>query len=158
MSLQKSVNTQCPVCKHAYRVKPKVVGHRARCSKCDAVFRVAAGFNPPTEEDILRWLSEADNRDEVVRPRVVGRREDNARPRAVERGEDIAHPRLVEQGEDIARPRVVRPRESPAQETPPQPPPAEAAPDPRPASDAAPVIRREVPDLDASVAVFQKSA
>ena len=94
------VKTRCPLCAAQYDVRTSAVGHRARCAKCNAVFRVAplqstqanetgppnhthqATINDrpqneppkrfPTEEDVLRWLNEADNEDEVaVRPRII---------------------------------------------------------------------------------------
>ena len=40
MSAQLKIKTRCPVCKAAYAVPNHTVGHRARCPKCDSVFRV----------------------------------------------------------------------------------------------------------------------
>lgn len=53
-----TIKTRCPTCRGTYTVPAKAAGHRATCSKCKSVFRVAE-YNPhPTEDDILRWLNE----------------------------------------------------------------------------------------------------
>ena len=110
------VKTRCPVCAARYDVRTATVGRRARCAKCDSVFRVAAcrpaGSNGthhaaqvvhvastvvrvtstkdqsnqvkrriPTEDDVLRWLDEAqdeEDRELAVRPRVIS--DANTRP------------------------------------------------------------------------------
>lgn len=82
------------MCEANYGVSAGAVGHRAHCSKCDSVFRVtelipANHKNPylPTEEDILRWLSEDRDRDDLpVRPRIV----DGATAKAVVENDNIA--------------------------------------------------------------------
>ena|SRR5687767_3048068 len=56
----KTVKTKCPLCEKKYNVPASSVGHRARCSACNGVFRVAQrSTGHPSEDDILRWLSEA---------------------------------------------------------------------------------------------------
>lgn len=69
------IKTRCPQCRAKYRVPVRSLGHRARCVKCNTVFRVRAevAAKPvPSEDDILRWLNE-DNDDEFLgaRPRLV---------------------------------------------------------------------------------------
>ena len=67
------------MCEAKYCVPVDAVGHRAHCSKCDSVFRVAQlpasnHKNPfsPTEDDIIRWLSEGRDKDDLpVRPRII---------------------------------------------------------------------------------------
>ena len=73
------IKTRCPVCEAKYRVPVSAVGHKAHCTKCETVFRVTELVpdnhkNPylPTEEDIIRWLSEGGDQDDIpVRPRLV---------------------------------------------------------------------------------------
>lgn len=68
MSTQGKVSTHCPVCNTAYQVPDRSVGHRAHCPKCDSTFRVAVqAIHRPTEDDILRWLTEGDERDDLPR-------------------------------------------------------------------------------------------
>jgi predicted Zn finger-like uncharacterized protein len=51
MSAQLKIKTRCPVCKAAYAVPNHTVGHRARCPKCDSVFRVLVpGVQPAKPE------------------------------------------------------------------------------------------------------------
>ncbi len=51
MSAQMKIKTHCPVCKTAYQVPDSSVGHRARCPKCDSVFRVVIpGVQKPAAE------------------------------------------------------------------------------------------------------------
>lgn len=51
MSAQSKIKTRCPVCKAAYAVPNHTVGHRARCPKCDSVFRVLVpGVQPAKPE------------------------------------------------------------------------------------------------------------
>lgn len=62
MTMEAKVKTRCPICAAKYRVPRKAVGHRAKCLQCKATFRVgqveSPRLRPPTEEDILAWLSE----------------------------------------------------------------------------------------------------
>lgn len=51
MSAQTKIKTRCPVCKAAYAVPHNSVGHRARCPKCDSVFRVVIpGVQQPAKD------------------------------------------------------------------------------------------------------------
>ena len=104
MSAQTKIQTRCPVCKTAYALPSKSVGHRARCPKCDSVFRVLVpgvqptkaqpqpppevtthrpadvaedraaeaahrhrepGRNGASDDDIVAWLMEGSERDDV---------------------------------------------------------------------------------------------
>lgn len=62
MTAEANVKTRCPICSAKYRVPVTAVGHRAQCGQCKATFRVgkveSSRRRPPTEEDILAWLSE----------------------------------------------------------------------------------------------------
>jgi hypothetical protein len=78
MSTKLTIHTQCPVCSRRYDVPAKAVGHRARCTGCHSQFRVRERPRHPTEDDILRWLSEAEEPDVIEQPEIVGRREDHA--------------------------------------------------------------------------------
>ena len=51
MSAQTKIKTRCPVCKAAYAVPNNSVGHRARCPKCDSVFRVLVPGVQPAEAE-----------------------------------------------------------------------------------------------------------
>ena len=64
--------TRCPACRSMYLVILEAVGHHARCKNCQARFRVEE-YNPhPTEDDILRWLSEGMEEYELhQRPRII---------------------------------------------------------------------------------------
>ena len=64
--------TRCPACRSQYLVIHEAVGHHARCKHCQARFRVEE-YNPhPTEDDILRWLSEGmDEYESHRRPRII---------------------------------------------------------------------------------------
>ncbi len=58
----------CPKCATRYRVLAEAVGHHVRCRACGTRFRVAETLSgPPTDDDILRWLREAEERDEAAR-------------------------------------------------------------------------------------------
>ena len=66
MSAQMKIKTRCPVCKAAYAVPNNSVGHRARCPKCDSVFRVVVpGVQQPgaqphlAPDDMAQSASEA---------------------------------------------------------------------------------------------------
>lgn len=75
MSADEKIRTRCPVCRTPYQVPNRSLGHRARCPKCDSVFRVVVqglgkpgtGAHPkkPTEDDILGWLMEGDETDDL---------------------------------------------------------------------------------------------
>ncbi len=64
--------TRCPVCRSKYQVTAEAVSHHARCKRCGTSFRVEE-YNPhPTEDDILRWLSEGSEESEYEHyPRVI---------------------------------------------------------------------------------------
>jgi len=82
MSAAMKIKTQCPVCKARFRVPARAVRHRARCSKCGAVFRVVEVKRPrvPTEEDIVQWLNEdLEEGDAPVSPRILSGGRDQAR-------------------------------------------------------------------------------
>lgn len=65
----------CPQCRTSYRVLAKAAGHHAQCRACGVTFRVVEKVShPPTEDDILRWLREADEKDDAA----VERWEDKA--------------------------------------------------------------------------------
>lgn len=78
MSTKPAIQTQCPVCTKRYDVPAAAIGHRAKCPKCRNVFRVVERLRRPTEEDILRWLSEVEEPDVLEPPPIIGRREDAA--------------------------------------------------------------------------------
>ncbi len=80
MSTKPAIQTQCPVCTKRYDVPAAAIGHRAKCPKCRNVFRVVERLRRPTEEDILRWLSEVEEPDVLEPPPIIGRREDAAKP------------------------------------------------------------------------------
>lgn len=89
MAAHAELRLRCPSCGTKYKVPANAVGHKVRCSKCHNLFRIAdsrgdshrppasktevapprstAPSQPvrakgtPSEEDILRWLSEADD-------------------------------------------------------------------------------------------------
>jgi hypothetical protein len=90
MAANQEFKVHCPTCGAKYKFAAAVAGRKARCTQCQTVFRVAsitptpkpaasseqtsaahvvhashAGI--PTEDDILRWLAEAD--DEAGRER-----------------------------------------------------------------------------------------
>lgn len=104
MSSAASLKTRCPVCSKKYEVPVSAAGHKARCTDCQTVFRVPSPpvsrldesmppasvttvssvqnrepsngrhAGPPTEEDIVRWLSEGaetEMDDTTPQPRVV---------------------------------------------------------------------------------------
>lgn len=57
----------CPKCKANYRVPPSALGHRARCTACASVFQIVERLRlPPSEDDILRWLREAEEHDDLM--------------------------------------------------------------------------------------------
>lgn len=100
MSAQVKIKAKCPLCEAVYKVPRQSLGHRARCVKCKAVFRVkeiptyqARYHHPPTEDDILSWLTEDLERDDMpVRPRVISERESGSLPKARPAAEPIASP------------------------------------------------------------------
>jgi hypothetical protein len=64
--------TRCPACRSKYLVILEAVGHHARCKNCQARFRVEEYNSHPTEDDILRWLSEGMEEYELSqRPRII---------------------------------------------------------------------------------------
>ncbi len=61
------ITCRCPTCRARYRVPSSALGRHARCRRCGGSFRVAETFaGPPTEDDILRWLREAEESDEAA--------------------------------------------------------------------------------------------
>lgn len=61
MASQADILIHCPHCQARYRLPVSSAGHRARCARCRQTFRIEAQpprFQPPTEDDILRWLCE----------------------------------------------------------------------------------------------------
>jgi len=91
MSGQVKIKTRCPVCHAKYRVPSRSMGHRARCSKCSTTFRVTELKDTlqPTEEDILKWLNEGmDSEDVPARPRVVSGGDSHVGPTPVGRPAD----------------------------------------------------------------------
>ncbi len=59
------ISCLCPKCKTKYRVPASAEGHHARCRACGATFRVVEKLlQPPTEDDILRWLRDAEEHSE----------------------------------------------------------------------------------------------
>jgi hypothetical protein len=63
----KRITCVCPQCRRSYRVLAKTTGRRARCGVCGMTFRVVTKIPPPpTEDDILNWLSEEEDQDEVT--------------------------------------------------------------------------------------------
>ena len=71
MSKPAVIQTQCPACQKSYSLPATASGQRARCAACGSVFTVEERFRLPTEDDILRWLNEAEEPDVVPPPRVV---------------------------------------------------------------------------------------
>lgn len=89
MAANAELKLRCPSCGTKYKVPAKAVGQKVRCAKCQNLFRITdsrgdshrpppvhvdsvpsrAPSSPPpvrpkgtpSEEDILRWLSEADD-------------------------------------------------------------------------------------------------
>jgi len=90
MAANAELKVRCPSCGAKYRFPAQAVGRKARCLKCRSVFRIADPRadshrlpsptqatsapprpnkaaregdlkRPPTEDDILRWLLEADD-------------------------------------------------------------------------------------------------
>jgi len=57
----------CPQCKANYQIPASALGHRAKCTTCGAVFRLNEYYaQPPSEEDILQWLREAEDREDAM--------------------------------------------------------------------------------------------
>lgn len=91
MATSVEVKAHCPSCGAKYRLAAGMIGRKARCAKCQTLFRIADPSipspdslpaalssassqpsspqalrngdlkHPPTEDDILRWLAEAEN-------------------------------------------------------------------------------------------------
>jgi len=72
----------CPECRANYRVRASALGHHARCPACGRTFRVGERprpvSHPPTEDDILRWLREADEPDDFAEEQAQDAAEDSA--------------------------------------------------------------------------------
>jgi len=72
----------CPECRASYRVRTSAIGHHARCPACGKTFRVGERprpvSHPPTEDDILRWLREADDSDDFAEEQSQDVAEDSA--------------------------------------------------------------------------------
>lgn len=61
------IKCACPTCRASFKVPPSAIGHKARCAACGVVFRVAERLNhPPTDDDILRWLREAEEVEDAM--------------------------------------------------------------------------------------------
>ncbi len=61
MAAEVKIKTRCTHCRTKYLVPSEALGQAARCARCGRSFRVAhyqPQASPPTEDDILRWLSE----------------------------------------------------------------------------------------------------
>lgn len=57
----------CPACHTAYHIPAKALGRQARCRACGTTFRVGERVpHPPTEDDVIRWLREAEDDDEAA--------------------------------------------------------------------------------------------
>jgi hypothetical protein len=57
----------CPQCRTTYHAVTKANGHYASCSTCGTTFRITETMPlPATEDDILRWLSEAADKDKAA--------------------------------------------------------------------------------------------
>jgi predicted Zn finger-like uncharacterized protein len=89
MAADVEIRVRCPDCGAKYRLPASAAGRKARCAKCGRLFRAESntpGSNPsdrkapvpqrsrphvpkgvPSEDDILRWLAEAE--DEADRER-----------------------------------------------------------------------------------------
>lgn len=92
MSAKPTIQTQCPMCRKKYEVPAVSVGHRARCTGCKAVFKVTERYRHPTEDDILRWLSEVEDPDFVDPPVVIGRRTESSDVSVAEQAPPAATP------------------------------------------------------------------
>jgi predicted Zn finger-like uncharacterized protein len=68
MATDTKIKTRCPNCSASYKVPAKAAGRQVKCIRCQTSFRVrelsTSKYYPPTEDDILRWLNEALERDE----------------------------------------------------------------------------------------------
>jgi hypothetical protein len=63
----KRITCVCPQCRMSYHVLADATGRRARCGECGMTFRVVEKIPPPpTEDDILNWLNEEEDQDEVT--------------------------------------------------------------------------------------------
>jgi len=63
----KRITCICPHCRMTYIVLAKAKGRHARCRTCGMTFRVVEKIPPPpTEDDILNWLREEQDRDEAA--------------------------------------------------------------------------------------------
>jgi hypothetical protein len=71
MSKPAVIQTHCPACEKSYSLPQTSAGHRARCAACQTVFTVEERFRFPTEDDILRWLNEAEEPDILPQPQPV---------------------------------------------------------------------------------------
>ena len=75
------IETRCPACNVKYHVPASSVGRHVRCVKCQTTFQIAQNGHQqtlpgarraPTEDDILRWLSEGAEEESVApRPRII---------------------------------------------------------------------------------------
>lgn len=108
MAARDEIKVRCPACGAKYRVPAKAVGQKARCVRCKSPFRVVDPLpdsnrapaaektraqrpepardsktlrHPPTEDDIVRWLSEGADEDErpATRPQLRRPQEPAAR-------------------------------------------------------------------------------
>ncbi len=57
----------CPECRTTYHVPATAIGRHAKCRACGKTFRIGKRVSrAPTEDDIIRWLREAEDQDEAV--------------------------------------------------------------------------------------------
>jgi len=99
MSSKVTAKTKCPVCSKKYIVPTSACGHRVRCSECHTVFRVPKQDNlHPTEDDIMRWLSEVQEEPEV---RLESHQEDHEHEH-----QDHEHPAEHEHEHELEHPPV----------------------------------------------------
>lgn len=53
------VVVRCPMCSQKYRISPALVGHRARCKTCGAMFRIVSE-QPIDDDTIVGWITSDD--------------------------------------------------------------------------------------------------
>jgi len=58
----------CPECGQRLRVPPEYLDRLVRCRRCSRQFRAAPAVSNVTEDDILQWLTEADDMEEPAAP------------------------------------------------------------------------------------------
>ncbi len=64
------IKCTCPECRTTYRVPATAAGRHAKCRACGRTFRIRKRvWHAPTEDDIIRWLREADDEEEAAMER-----------------------------------------------------------------------------------------